>query len=819
MANEAKIKLSAQDATGAAFAAVTKNVQNLKSEAAGLPAKFAQIAIASAGLGSIAGFTAIITSAIESRAQLAKLSVQTNISVEALASLGKVGKLSETSLDDIASASNKLSKALFSQNEDSKGASQGIRALGLDFEKFKSLSPDQQMYAVAKALDKFQDTSEKSALAMLLFGKTGAQMLPFLKDLSENGLVAAKVTAQQAQEALQYEKNLRQLKAAGEEWKKTLADDMLPALLEFSRELVAGRQAYGSWLGAIIGVGTTDPFKDMGESIRGARDEVHGLEDELKKSQSGSVVQRALSRPTDTIESELASARKKYDYFKRLQAMQANGLDTSGYVDARTAIRKPRLNLPDSDSDAKDALLRKQFQGQLKLIHDFAEQQKDGYEFANKYLKNVYDDGLTSLADFYEKQKALRDANLQSELKSIDDEIAAARKFLASAVKPEARQEAENKIAEANVRRSTLQKKTSQENILAVQEEAKAVKALAYSYYDYLANVAALKGDTQTASELRIAKQVQDTQELLRKVGLKPEEADAQAQALGSLLRHTETLSKAQADYNRLFESLGIAEKSVQLDAEAAGQSELDTLRAIGAERQKQLPLLQAMVEKAMQEAQAIGSPEALLNAQKLALAFREIAAQADPIFMRIRDIGKEMGEAAANDAEQAIRHWEGFRKLLSAIEQDILRIGTRKLFTEPFGNFLSNALGGNGQASGGGGFLGSLFGNLLGTGGGGAAPSFAGLGGGAGNFNFGGGFAEGGTLQPGEWGWTGEQGPERIYAGATPVHVYPNEGRAAAGSPVYVTVNVPQGTSRQSASQIAAMVGDRVSAATRRNR
>ena len=41
------------------------------------------------------------------------------------------------------------------------------------------------MLDIAKAFDKFADGGGKSAAAVAIFGKAGAQLLPFLKDLAE----------------------------------------------------------------------------------------------------------------------------------------------------------------------------------------------------------------------------------------------------------------------------------------------------------------------------------------------------------------------------------------------------------------------------------------------------------------------------------------------------------------------------------------------------------------------------------------------------------------------------------------------------------
>ena len=68
----------------------------------------------------------------------------------------------------------------------------------------------------------------------------------------------------------------------------------------------------------------------------------------------------------------------------------------------------------------------------------------------------------------------------------------------------------------------------------------------------------------------------------------------------------------------------------------------------------------------------------------------------------------------------------------------------------------------------------------------------------------FGGFFADGGTLKPGQFGVVGERGPELAFAGNSPMHITPNGGM----SPVSVTMNIntPDAQSfRQSQTQIAA--------------
>jgi hypothetical protein len=77
-----------------------------------------------------------------------------------------------------------------------------------------------------------------------------------------------------------------------------------------------------------------------------------------------------------------------------------------------------------------------------------------------------------------------------------------------------------------------------------------------------------------------------------------------------------------------------------------------------------------------------------------------------------LNDAAKDLGLTFASAFEDAIVGGKGFQEILKGIEQDILRIVTRKMVTEPFANFLTGAMGG-------GGFLSGLFG------GGGGIPVF----------------------------------------------------------------------------------------------
>lgn len=189
---------------------------------------------------SAVSFAKMVMGSIESTAALKDLAIQTGSSTLALSEFRKLGAYTETSIDNIAGAMNKLAKNMSMSDESSKSTGQAIRALGLDFNALKSQSPDDQLITIAKSLDKFEDGAGKSAAAMALFGKEGAKLLPFLKDLAdESENVTSKLSEQEkatkanlANMADNFSDNLQKMTKESQGWKKEIADAILPALDE-----------------------------------------------------------------------------------------------------------------------------------------------------------------------------------------------------------------------------------------------------------------------------------------------------------------------------------------------------------------------------------------------------------------------------------------------------------------------------------------------------------------------------------------------------------------------------------------------------------
>ncbi|MBI3150087.1 MAG: hypothetical protein HYZ17_16405 [Betaproteobacteria bacterium] len=750
---------------------LTKSEYEAKKLAASINKKIATAAnvatIAITAMGA-AALTAIyaVDKLVKQAGDFQDLAEKTGASAQALASLAVAAKVGGTDMTAIAEASIKLQKNLSKVNDESKGAGAALKAIGIPLKEFKQLDPAAQMDRLAKALAGFDDQGKTAVMEALVRG--GAQLLPFLKELGEGIGRVNILTDQQIKLADAYADNQARARAELNLYAQALAVEAVPALtavtdaakdlikeflnlegstthLKASSDILDWAETAALAIATVVeaAIGAMKTIRALGGSFESVWADIKlGAQAAMlaNPANGGGLLsgknRGAFNAALDERNKVVAEANQRYvdlwNYdgtritktirktFAEQRELLSRAPTSGDFSRQDRAAKKPKINtagLAEGAAGSAGAMLRKELDGQLKAIREFAQQQRDGYEFANQYLRGVYDDGLTSLADFFDKQRALREAGLQSQLDAVDREVAALEAVRSNpALKPEQRVDAENKIAEAIQKRASIQQRASQSNILSVQDEARAFKQLAYSYYDFLASVKGLQGDVAGASALRIAKQTQEAQELLTKVGFDPAQAKAQAEAYGQLLAQTEALTRVQTDYSRLVEAAGLREQAASLDAQAAGASEIDTLRRIGSIRQDALGAMGEMVVKARELAEALGTPEARLFAEKLALQLRQAASEAEPLLQKARDLGRELGEGIGGNIEDALlargkTMRERFLGLLEGIAADTTRILTRNLITRPLTDYLTNLIGGNGQSSGGGGLLGSLFG------------------------------------------------------------------------------------------------------------
>lgn len=151
----------------------------------GKTAKQAGIAIGAAVAGAGTALALGVKNAIDFADELSKMSQRTGISVEALSRLEVAASQSDTSLESLQKAMVNLGRAQLEAREGTEDQVALFKALGIESQELEDLAPDALLKRIADAFKATADSPEKAAVAVKLFGKAGAELIPMLNGGSE----------------------------------------------------------------------------------------------------------------------------------------------------------------------------------------------------------------------------------------------------------------------------------------------------------------------------------------------------------------------------------------------------------------------------------------------------------------------------------------------------------------------------------------------------------------------------------------------------------------------------------------------------------
>lgn len=208
-------------------------------------AKGAFLAVAAAGLAVATAMGAMVKSAINSADEMSKTAQKAGVTVESLSRLAYAGNLSDVSLETLSGSLIKLSKGM-AEIAAGKGAeveaafdALGVSALNLDG---SMRAPDDVLKDIADKFAAMPDGAQKSALAVKLFGKSGAELIPLLnggsaglKQMADEadrfGITLDTKTAKSAEE---FNDQLTRLQAMFQGIANKVMAAVLPALNQFA---------------------------------------------------------------------------------------------------------------------------------------------------------------------------------------------------------------------------------------------------------------------------------------------------------------------------------------------------------------------------------------------------------------------------------------------------------------------------------------------------------------------------------------------------------------------------------------------------------
>lgn len=229
-----------------------------------MEAAFAGAKAAFIGLGAALGTGAILSgikTVIDGADQLQKASQKYGIAVEQLSALKYAGELSDVSLEAIGNGLKKLSVNMLDTAAGTGEAKDAFKALGMSVTDAAGglKSSDQVLAEIADKFAGMEDGAGKTAIAVKLFGRAGADLIPLLNQGSK-GLAEMKKEAEQlgaivggdlTRKSEEFNDNLTRLSRTFDALKVSLAGSILPDLVKFTGTLVEATKASGGLLKGI----------------------------------------------------------------------------------------------------------------------------------------------------------------------------------------------------------------------------------------------------------------------------------------------------------------------------------------------------------------------------------------------------------------------------------------------------------------------------------------------------------------------------------------------------------------------------------------
>jgi hypothetical protein len=707
---------------------------------------------------------------IDQAAQFQDIAEKTGGSAEGFASLAVSAKVGGASMEELTSASIKLTKNLTGVDDESKAAGAALKALGIPIADFKKLAPDEQFVRISEALGGFADGAGKTAVATDLLGKSGAQLLPFLKELYNAGGRQKILTDDQIKQADDYADRQAKLRAELGLYASAIATQAIPslnALGNAAKDLLkdfldankgqddlARNLAILDWAEkAALALGTVaEAAVFVGRTIRAVGGSVESVYADSKLisaltptglaaaalrgdtltslyNERDTKAKEANQRYVDLWNADgtkiTTAIKKSFDdqrkvlknnadpEIQRLLARSRAGQGAAPTLAYSGAAEKPKKG-------ASDDPTKKLLDNDLKAFQAQADQAKELLGDRNKILDLYNAQGLISVKDYYAAQTANLSEATAAQQKALDDQIKALEAFKAKAPKDTDRADAQGKINELLMKQAKLQRESGMSAVEMGFKQEQAAKAYQASLNELNAKILELNGSLGAAASIRFDAQNEQLKNLATASG--DFASVAQIDRLREYTVAQADLNAVQAKFSLAQGDLQIAEDRLTMARERGSMGEIEGLRASGDARRAAIVVMDEQLKKLLALDAVLRTPEQNQAIERLKLQLEGLKATVDPLADKFNTM---LGDGFGNAFGDFLTGAKSAKEALADFATDVTNQITR-LVAQELGKKLFKSLLGGSDTGGAGGFLSSLLG-------GGSGASLAGLFGGGG--------------------------------------------------------------------------------------
>jgi hypothetical protein len=176
---------SAGEGLGRVFAGgLNKGLASVSTQFTGLltTTNLALVGVAAFGAAAVAVARGLVD--LEDRVEkLGNTADKLGVSFEFIQTLEAAAARSGTSVESVSSAFGRLQKNITGVDEESKAAQAALKSIGVTSEELQALKPEDQYKLIGERLQAIEDPAKRTAASIQLFGKSGAELLPFFKNL------------------------------------------------------------------------------------------------------------------------------------------------------------------------------------------------------------------------------------------------------------------------------------------------------------------------------------------------------------------------------------------------------------------------------------------------------------------------------------------------------------------------------------------------------------------------------------------------------------------------------------------------------------
>ena len=210
--------------------------------------------------GAFAGLSAVAlkeyaTGVIGSVAALDDMAERTGAAVESLSKLSAVAGIGGHSMETLEMGLVRLAKALGSVDEKAAPAKEALKSIGIDPAKLGTKDTAEAFTLVAEKLNGYRDGLNKTAILVEIFGRSGAQLAPIIKDMADQHEKLRIITAEEASQAEILEKQWKSFVLVIGEAKKALVIDMIPALIKIVEAMKEAYKESGLLMSVLVALG------------------------------------------------------------------------------------------------------------------------------------------------------------------------------------------------------------------------------------------------------------------------------------------------------------------------------------------------------------------------------------------------------------------------------------------------------------------------------------------------------------------------------------------------------------------------------------